>query len=63
LLIYHGEYPWKADTRFIAMFDIPAALEKYIPAFNYEIYDVSHMPEEQIIKGEVELRIVLTAFR
>ena len=63
LLIYHGEYPWKADTRFIAMFDKPAALEKYIPAFNYEIYDVSHMPEEQIIKGEVELRIVLTAFR
>jgi hypothetical protein len=38
------------------------SLEKYIPAFSYELYDVSHMPEEQI-KGEVELRIVLMAFR
>ncbi len=62
LLIYHGEYAWKADTRFSALFDIPAALEKYIPEFSYELYDVSHMPEEQI-KGEVELRIVLMAFR
>jgi predicted transposase/invertase (TIGR01784 family) len=62
LLVYHGEHPWKADTRFISMFDIPVALEKYIPAFNFELYDVSHLPEEQI-KGDVELRITLMAFR
>ena len=63
LLIYHGESAWKADTCFRSLFDIPPALEKYIPAFNYEKYDVSHLPEEQIIKGVVELRIVLLAFR
>jgi predicted transposase/invertase (TIGR01784 family) len=62
LLIYHGEYPWKVDKSFLSMFDIPDALEKYIPSFCYELYDISHMPEEQI-KGEVELRIILTAFR
>lgn len=62
LLIYHGEHPWKTGTRFISMFDIPGTLEKYIPAFDFELYDVSHMPEEQI-KGDVELRIVLLAFR
>ncbi len=62
LLIYHGKHPWKTGTRFISMFDIPGTLEKYIPAFDFELYDVSHMPEEQI-KGDVELRIVLLAFR
>jgi len=62
MLVYHGEHPWKADTRFISMFDIPGTLVKYIPAFNFELYDVSHMPEEQI-KGDVELRITLMAFR
>jgi predicted transposase/invertase (TIGR01784 family) len=62
LLIYHGEKPWKVDTSFISFFDIPETLKKYIPAFNYELYDVSHMPEEDI-RGIVELRIVLMAFR
>lgn len=59
LLIYHGESAWKAGTGFRAWFDIPPILEKYIPWFSYEKYDVSHLPEEQIIKGVVELRIVL----
>ena len=62
MLIYHGESPWKVDTNFASMFDIPDILTKYIPAFSYELSDVSHMPEEQI-KGEVELRIVLMTFR
>lgn len=62
LLIYHGASPWQVDTRFVSMFDIPETLKKYIPAFDFELYDVSHMPEEKI-KGEVELRVVLMAFR
>ena len=62
LLIYHGEKPWKIDTSFISFFDIPETLRKYIPAFNFELYDVSHMPEEDI-RGVVELRIILMAFR
>jgi predicted transposase/invertase (TIGR01784 family) len=62
MLIYHGEYPWKIDTNFVSMFDIPDIMMKYIPAFSFELSDVSHMPEEEI-KGDLELRIVLTAFR
>ncbi|HLP45330.1 MAG TPA: Rpn family recombination-promoting nuclease/putative transposase [Candidatus Kapabacteria bacterium] len=62
LLIYHGEQPWKVDTSFISFFEIPGTLRKYIPAFNFEVYDVSHMPEQDI-RGVVELRIVLNAFR
>ena len=62
LLIYHGEKPWKIDTSFISFFNIPGALRKYIPAFHFELYDVSHMPEEDI-RGVVELRIVLMALR
>jgi len=33
-------------------------MKAYIPKFCYEIYDISHMPDEQI-KGEVLARIVL----
>ncbi len=62
LLIYHGASTWKVDTRFVSMFDVPETLKKYIPAFDFELYDVSHMPEEEI-KGGVELRVVLMAFR
>ena len=62
LLIYHGEKPWEVETSFISFFDIPGALRKYIPDFNFELYDVSHMPEEDI-RGIVELRIVLMALR
>jgi predicted transposase/invertase (TIGR01784 family) len=62
MLVYHGEYAWKSSTSFISMFDIPVILEKYIPAFQYELYDISHIPEEQI-KGEVKLRIILMALR
>ena len=62
LLIYHGESSWQVDTNFISMFDIPETLRKYIPSFDFELYDVSHMPDEEI-KGDVELRLVLTAFK
>ena len=62
LLIYHGESPWKVDTNFVSMFDIPEALTKFIPAFDFELYDVSHMPDEKI-KGDVELRLVLMTFK
>lgn len=62
LLIYHGGEEWKAKTNFISLFNIPRCLEKYIPAFNFELYDISHMPDEEI-KGNVELRIILTAFK
>jgi len=62
LLVYHGESAWNVDKNFLSMFDVPDILKKYIPTFSYELYDVSHMPEEQI-KGEVELRIILMAFR
>jgi predicted transposase/invertase (TIGR01784 family) len=62
LLVYHGESAWNVDKNFLSMFDVPDMLKKYIPTFNYELYDISHMPEEQI-KGEVELRIILMAFR
>jgi predicted transposase/invertase (TIGR01784 family) len=44
------------------MFDIPESLKKYIPAFDFDLYDVSHMPDEKI-KGDVELRLVLTTFK
>jgi len=46
----------------MAFSGLPSIRIMYIPNFRFELSDVSHMPEEEI-KGEVELRIVLTAFR
>ena len=62
LLIYHGKSAWETDKSFVAMFDIPDSMKKYIPDFDMELFDLSHMPEEGI-KGSVEVRIILTAFR
>jgi predicted transposase/invertase (TIGR01784 family) len=62
LLIYHGAKEWAVNTNFISMFEIKGSLEKYIPAFNFELYDVSHMPDKAI-KGELALRILLTTIK
>ena len=62
LLIYHGKSAWETDKSFVAMFDVPDSMKKHIPDFDVELFDLSHMPEEGI-KGSVEVRIILTAFR
>jgi predicted transposase/invertase (TIGR01784 family) len=62
ILIYHGEKEWKVETRFIYLFDVPAYLEKYIPDFSFNLYDISHLPDEEI-KGVVLLRIFLLTLK
>jgi predicted transposase/invertase (TIGR01784 family) len=62
ILIYHGEKEWKVETRFLYLFDVPAYLEKYIPDFSFNLYDISHLPDEEI-KGVVLLRIFLLTLK
>ena len=63
LVIYHGESRWETDTRFIALFRLPDNnLKPYIPDFNYLLYDISHLNDEDI-KGEVMLRIAFLTLK
>ncbi len=60
--IYHGKKEWEADTTFISLFDAPEYAKKFIPDFNYNLHDISHLPDEEI-KGSVLLRILLTTLK
>ncbi|NIM11009.1 MAG: hypothetical protein GTO45_03405, partial [Candidatus Aminicenantes bacterium] len=51
LLIYHGESPWKVGTRFIALFDIPETLKKYIPSFNVKFDQLQESVNDVIKEG------------
>jgi hypothetical protein len=62
LVIYHGRYKWKISKKFISLFKNTTDLEKYIPDFSYNLYDISHIPDEEI-KGTVKLRILFTALK
>ncbi len=62
LVIYHGRYKWKISKKFISLFKNTTDLEEYIPGFSYNLYDISHIPDEEI-KGTVKLRILFTALK
>lgn len=66
ILIYHGEGEWKIDTQFITLFDVPEAVmphvREYIPNFNYKLFDISHLRDEEIV-GKVDLRILFLTLK
>jgi predicted transposase/invertase (TIGR01784 family) len=62
IVIYHGETEWEVSTDFLSLFDVPGCIEKYIPNFRFELFDISHMPDEHI-KGVVLLRILFLTFK
>ena len=62
LVIYHGKPKWSLSERFISLFEEPADFEQYIPDFGFNLYDISHMPDEEI-QGTPLLKIFLTTFK
>lgn len=66
LLIYHGKDKWNINSRLgdmIKGYDrLPIDVQKYIPNYEYLLYDISKYTDEQI-KGEAQLRIMLTILR
>jgi predicted transposase/invertase (TIGR01784 family) len=62
IVIYHGETEWEVSTDFLSLFDVPGCIEKYIPNFRFELFDISHMPDEHI-KGAVLLRMLFLTFK
>lgn len=66
LVIYHGKDSWRTPSNLGAMLngyeELSADLKAYVPNFNYLLYDLSDFSEEEI-KGEAQLRILLTLLR
>jgi predicted transposase/invertase (TIGR01784 family) len=62
LVIYHGKPKWSLSTRFISLFEETTDLEEYIPDFSFNLYDISHTPDEDI-HGTPLLKIFLTTFK
>jgi len=62
LVIYHGKPKWELSKRFISLFEDTTDLEEYIPDFGFNLYDISHMPDEDI-QGTPLLKIFLTTFK
>ena len=62
IVIYHGHKKWEIERGFSSFFEAPGYLEEYIPDFNYRLYDISHVPDEEI-KGAVLLRILLMTLK
>jgi predicted transposase/invertase (TIGR01784 family) len=48
MVVYHGEKKWRIDSRFNSLFEETEHMEEYIPNFRYDVYDVSHIPDEDI---------------
>ena len=66
LVIYHGKDNWNISATLGEMIkgytSLPKDVQKYIPDYEYLLYDISRYRDEQI-KGEIKLRIMLTVFR
>lgn len=66
LVIYHGKDDWNIKGTLGEMIKgyeyLPEDVKKYVPDYEYLLYDISRYTDEQI-KGEVQLRIILTIFR
>ena len=62
IVIYHGSKKWEVDKRFTSFFKAPGYLQEYIPDFNYRIYDISHISDEEI-RGGVLLRVLFMTLK
>ena len=58
LVIYHGQQTWRVPLNFAALFDLPEALQRYHPTFEYQLYDLSRYSDEDI-QGQIILRVSL----
>lgn len=60
MLLYHGETAWNIPKNFRSLIDggENPALKKYLPEFEYHIFDISHMPDREI-RGKILSRMVL----
>ena len=62
LVIYHGKAQWKIKEGLKPLFNEIAGTEQYIPDFHYELFDISHIPGDNI-KGTLLIKAFLLLLR
>lgn len=66
MTVYHGRVNWNIGLRLSDLMEgyrkLPEAVKKYIPDYEYLIYDLSGYSDDDI-KGDVQLRIVIKILR
>ena len=66
IVLYHGDADWYAGTSFHHLLegykDFPSDLQKYVPDYEFFLYDVSGYKDENV-QLNVFLRIILMVFR
>ncbi|MEZ0537302.1 Rpn family recombination-promoting nuclease/putative transposase [Caldicellulosiruptoraceae bacterium PP1] len=66
IVIYHGREKWRLKTNLGDMIecydDLENDIKRFIPNYEYLLYDISRYKDEDI-KGQVQLRIMLSIFR
>ena len=66
IVIYHGEANWNINSTLGELIkgykDLPKDVQKYIPDYEYLLYDLSKFTDEEI-KGKVINKIVMTTLR
>ncbi len=62
IIIYHGRKKWDIGTNIRTLFEMSQEAERYIPDFDAEVFDISHISDEEI-QGEVALRMLLLTLK
>lgn len=50
IVLYYGEKPWNAPRNLKERLDIPECLDKYVSDYHINVFDISHMSNEEIDK-------------
>lgn len=62
VVVYHGRGQWRIPTNFGKTFSGHESLRPYWPQFNYELRDLSHLNDEEIV-GAFDLQIALLTLK
>jgi predicted transposase YdaD len=62
IVFYHGIEPWETSTNFRSLLELPAALLRYVPEFEYVMVDLSQISDEEI-KGDGKMKAELLLFK
>ncbi|MCP4216857.1 MAG: Rpn family recombination-promoting nuclease/putative transposase [bacterium] len=62
LVVYHGESKWNQGKEFKSIFEAPEEMERFIPDFNYNVYDISQEEDGDII-GNVHMKLLFTTLK
>ncbi|MGB0383789.1 MAG: Rpn family recombination-promoting nuclease/putative transposase [Ardenticatenaceae bacterium] len=62
IVVYHGQKRWNIPISFSDFFEMSEELSRFVPDYDYLLFDLSDMSDEQI-KGDIRLRVGFLLFK